>query len=225
MEQVTSAESQIPLNNITWTAVNTTGTQAYPMYQNEVLATPPPESNGFTLSYPYPSWLDYGISANQATSSMTLTTMANTPSFVHTDCYISGSSLEESPLSSPGSSVDCSQTMHERYMPDELTYMHSQLPITTHTRPHSPLCDHAYGVATSTPSVQANSIIPTGYDYMMAGYSQNMVHMENKERLNLGPQVPKGVKMPQSKYYDNVQSKVATESMLILVITVVFLFL
>ena len=60
---------------------------------------------------------------------------------------------------------------------------------------------------------------------MMAGYSQNMVHMENKERLNLGPQVPKGVKMPQSKYYDNVQSKVATESMLILVITVVFLFL
>lgn len=181
----TIPSEELPLNSAAWA---TSSAHAYPSaYQHHLLTTPPPEGNGFPPAYPFPSWQTYGFASNQVVgaSCMTQPIATGTQSFVHGDPYVLGSSLEESPLSSP-SSCEGSHTPHES---EDVAYMQNQAPITTTARSHSSHCNSVYGVTATA-----------GYEYVMApAYGQGIVHLETQEPYDIGLQVPKGVKMPQRK--------------------------
>ena len=174
--------SPISVQNEIPTSLNSTWTTSVPPYQQHIV-TPPPESEGFHTTYPYP-W-----------QSCDLTTPSFMPStsnpLMHRDNHLSGSSLEESPLSSPGSSDGSNMQVL-----DEVSYMnqvHLTMPLTSTSQ--SPICD-SYGMHAKSQA------LPPPYDYsMMAGYIQSTTNnIKTTEVYDLGPRVPKGVKMPQSKY-------------------------
>lgn len=176
----TISNDELPLNN-TWT---TSSAHAYPgAYQQQLLTTSPPEGNTFLPTYPLQPWQTYGFASNQVVSAscMTQPITTGTPSFVRNP-YVLGSSLEDSPISSP-SSCDGTHSPHES---EEVAYLQNQAPITTTATLHSSHCNSVYTTA--------------GYEYMMAPtYAQGIVHLESQEQYDMGLQVPKGVKMPQSE--------------------------
>jgi len=173
-----------PITSNSWTA-STSVAAAYPNLYQQNLTTPPPEGNNFPPTYSsFQSWHTYGIAPNQvvAASCMAQPISAGTQSYVYGDPYVRGSSLEESPLSSPSS---CEGTPHD---PEDVAYLHSQ----------------ALGSATHAPASHCNGLYGMtatgGYEYVMApAFSQGMVQLDSQEHYELGMQVPKGVKMPQSK--------------------------
>ena len=106
----TISTDELPLNHTTWT---TTSAHIYPgAYQHNFINTPPPDGNGFPLPYSLPSWQTYNLSSNQLLPASCLTQPITNvmQSFVQSDQYMLGSSLEESPLSSPSSCEDGSQS-------------------------------------------------------------------------------------------------------------------
>ncbi len=184
-----SSLTENPLNWIT------SSSATYQSYDRHFFATPPPEGNGYTPPYPYATWQRYGSSSDcqDVTSSMSIPTTTNAQSFMCGD-FLQGSSLEESPISSPSSSV--SSIAVEQHIADEISYMKNRIPPPN----DSSLCNQMYDIGKRAP---ASAMVPTGYDYnnaMTSCYSQGFIQM-SPEPLNVGATVPKGVKLPQSKYY------------------------
>ena len=177
---------EAPMTSNSWAA--STSAAGYPNpYQQHLLTTPPPEGNTFPPTYSFQAWqATYGIASNQVVAApcMTQPIPTGTQSFVHGDPYVLGSSLEESPLSSPSS---CEGTPQES---EDTAYLQNQVSISTATRTHASHCNSIYGMTATA----------AGYEYVMApAYTPGMVHMDSQEHYEMGLQVPKGVKMPQRK--------------------------
>lgn len=173
-----------PMTSNSWST--TTTATGYPnLYQQNLLTTPPPEGTSFPPTYSsFQSWQTYGIAPNQvvAASCMAQPIPTGSQSYVYGDPYVRGSSLEESPLSSPSS---CGGQD-----PDDSAYLQNQVTISTAAHTSASHCSNIYGMTTTA-----------GYEYVMApAYAPGMVHLEGQEHYEMGLQVPKGVKMPQSKY-------------------------
>lgn len=181
---VTSTEMGIPLmNGANWT------TTQIPSTTNSMVLTPPPEASGFPPAYPYsiPSW-NYGLAP--VTSSVAPTTLQSSAA----DSYLYGSSLEDSPLSSPGSTDSNLALQQEPPVTDDMVYAHSQN-LTTSTKSHSPLCDNVY--------TQASTMFSSGFEPIMTSSSFStsiLPSMENKNGIDFGIHMQKEVKMPQSKH-------------------------
>lgn len=169
------------------------------------LTTPPPESTGFPPSYPYP-WLpmqSYSFpphSAPQTTysSPMSMAAPGSLSTFSVAECYLRGSSLEDSPLSSPGSCNDGSSTFQDQQLMDE-HFMQTSCPTTSSmmvgvTRSQSPLVSHVYGGLTQ--SVDLMNTVPS-YEYAINHTPISDTLGQVREGNIASGQ--KAVKMPQSK--------------------------
>lgn len=111
------------------------------------------------------------------------------------ECYLSGSSLEDSPLSSPGSCNDGS-SYHDQKLLDKQFGHNSQCPSTSSmvagmSRSRSPLISHVYGAMTQ--SVDMMSTVPS-YEYAISRtpITDGLGHVRDGT-------TQKVVKMPQSK--------------------------
>ena len=170
-----------------------------PYFQQQIspatLVTPPPEleTRGFPLMYPYNSWQQPAAPYGGQQSSVPIS-----------DCYLHGSSLDDSPLSSPGSCDGTSIQDTPQY--SDATYGQATIP----TRSRSPLVDHVYGLA----STQSNGILGAeSLGYVLSGCgttgfgtgcSMVTVAAANRDGVENTMNIPKGVKMPQSKLIQTV---------------------
>ena len=182
MDGMTSTEMGLPLDT-TWSSAPMSTTAATSLQlQCSFVVTPPPEMHGFPPAYPYPTttWQDFTCippPIQPIASSMAPTTTV-------TDCYLKGSSIVDSPLSSPGS-TDSSPPIHE--MPDDLLYGQ-----TTSSKSPSPLCYNVY----------SHPAIPAAYEPTMNGYSRTMAQgLENNNGIDfsMSSKFAKEPRMPQSK--------------------------
>lgn len=184
----TSTDSALPLD-LGWPTASLSGSSLH-----SIVVTPPPE--GLPPPYPYPPWY---APPPPVTSSI--------PTAMHPSNladYLYGSSIEYSPLSSPGSISNSNlNAAHEQQLMDDLT-----MAMSVSTKP--PLCDVYYS--------EANSVIPTtGYQPMTTGYQPVMTTEYQPPVTTTGYQpvasspttqilhndlgAPKEVKMPQSKTF------------------------
>ncbi len=192
MDAVVTSSDMGTLLGANWSTAQIPSTQAHSAPLNSMVLTPPPEASGFPPAYPYPvpSW-NYGLSSHQpVTSSMAPTTLQSSIA----DSYLYGSSLEDSPLSSPGS-TDSNLALQEPQLVEDMAYVHSQQALTTSSKSHSPLCDNVY--------TQASTMVPSRYEPVMTSSSFNtsiIPNMENKSGIDFGIHMQKEVKMPQSKF-------------------------
>ncbi len=178
-----------PMTSNSWSTTTAAAAGGYPnLYQPNLLTTPPPEGASFPPTYSsFQSWQTYGIAPNQVVAASCMA-QPGSQSYVYGDPYVRGSSLEESPLSSPSS---CEGTVQD---PDDSAYLQSQAAISTAAHTATSHCGGSIYGMTAT----------AGYEYVMApAYVPGMVHLEGQEHYEIGLQVPKGVKMPQSKYMGN----------------------
>lgn len=190
MNRAISTAGSFPTTNAAWT------TNAS-MYTNPLhfLATPPPEANRGLPPSGYPYTWDYDV-PGMAISTIAPTTMANTQTFVQTDGYLKGTSLEDSPISSPGSCDSASSCygLHEQQQQlppaDEMSYTppvnQTSIPSSMAGNFQSPLCNNVYGIpgTNGTPAV---------FEHTTTSFGQGGV--EN----DLGMNVSKGVRWPISK--------------------------
>ena len=160
------------------------------------LSTPPPESTGFPPSYPYP-WTPmqtYNFPSHAPHTAYS--SMAAPGSLSVAECYLRGSSLEDSPLSSPGSCNDGS-SYHDQTLMDE-QFAHTSCPSTSSivagmNRSQSPLISHVYGAMTQ--SVDMMTTVPS-YEYAISHtpIGDGLGHVREGS-------TQKAVKMPQSKLW------------------------
>lgn len=158
------------------------------------LSTPPPESTGFPPSYPYP-WTpmrSYNFPSHAPHSAYS--SMAAPGSLSVAECYLRGSSLEDSPLSSPGSCNDGSSYPDQTLVDEQ--FGHSSCPSTSSivagmNRSQSPLISHVYGAMTQ--SVDMMTTVPS-YEYAISHtpIGDGLGHVREGS-------AQKAVKMPQSK--------------------------
>ena len=191
-----STASVFPVN-LTWSSSRSH--QACPSpADNSIVVTPPAEASaGFPPPpYPYPTWSNFD-------SRQSIPMVSN----IHSDCYFDGSSLENSPLSSPGSS-DSTTSMHEV---DDMLFSQSPPSMAMSA---SPLCDNFYTQVSMVPSTQYESassiysssaspiIIPTTAYNAPAPASVYGSPMSCRVERVQEPveHVQKEIKMPQSKY-------------------------
>ena len=156
--------------------------------------TPPPESTGFPPAYPYP-WLPTQSYSFPTLSSQSVPGSLSTLSVA--ECYLRGSSLEDSPLSSPGSSNDGSSSYQEAQpLLDDPFGQSSSCPSTTSmvfgmNRAPSPLVSHLY----SGQTIDFMAALPT-YEYASSHTTPIAGESITQSSLGTGQ---KTVKMPQSK--------------------------
>lgn len=177
---------------------------------NSIVVTPPSEGpNGFPPPpYPYPTWSNYDSPQNMPIVSATL----------HSDCYFDGSSLENIPLSSPGSS-DSAAALHEV---DEMLY--SQSPPSM-AMPTSLLCDSYYTQGSIVPTTQYEAptsiysaaaspiIVPTSrYEAPARVYGSSMSGRVERTQ-EPAEHVQKEIKMPQSKHATITLSMISTHNL------------
>lgn len=173
---VTSSDFNLPLDT-TWSTAPMT-TAASSLHTQYSIVTPPPEVSGFPPAYPYavapPSWQDYALPPSQPIASTTASTsMQSTLS----DSFLTGTSVAESPLSSPGSTDG------------NLSVPADDLTCTTSSKSPSPLC-YAYSHAN------------IGYEPIVNNFSPTIVTgLEGKSGIDfgLGAKFTKEPRMPQSK--------------------------
>lgn len=170
---------------------------------NSIVVTPPAEGpTGFSPPpYPYPNWSNFESSGPQQQG------LPMVSATIHSDCYFDGSSLENSPLSSPGSS-DSATALHEV---DEMVYSQSPPSISMSA---SQLCDNFYTqrvsmVQTShyepassiySPAAASPIMVPAaGYDAPARVYGSPMSARMERTQEPAVERVQKEIKMPQSK--------------------------
>ena len=172
-----------------------------PLSSISSLTTPPPEASGFPPAYPYP-WApmqsySYPTPHSSQTAYSAPLSMAE-PGSLSTisvaECYLRGSSLEDSPLSSPGSCNDGSSYQDQQLMGEH--FRQTSCPTTSSTvlgvnRSQSPLVGHVYGAMTQ--SVDMMATIPS-FEYLMNHTPMSETLAQVGER-----NAQKTVKMPQSK--------------------------
>lgn len=196
MEAVaTSADLGLPLDT-TWSTAPMSSTPSLQTTHYSMVITPPPEVSGFPPAYPYPAatplWQDYTLPPNQPIASTMASTMAPTSmQTTLTDCYLNGSSLVYSPLSSPGSAESNLST-------DDMSY--GQPTMITSSKSPSPLCYNVYSHAN----------VPSGYEPSPAksSFSPTMAPpgLESKNGIDFGlsGKFSKEPRMPQSKLLINI---------------------
>ena len=177
------------------------------------LTTPPPESSGFPPAYPYP-WLPmqtYNFPSHSPqtvySSPMSMAAACAPPGSLSTlsvaECYLRGSSLDDSPLSSPGSCNDgnspsayqaADQQLLDEHFGQSLCPTTTSMQVSGVNRSQSPLVSHVYGAMTQ--SVDLMTTVPS-FEYAINHTPINDSLGPVREG-NLGSG-QKAVKMPQSK--------------------------
>lgn len=184
---VTTADlAAMPLDT-TWSSAPMASVHTQAQYS--MVITPPPEATSVfppAYSYPAATWQDYGLPPNQPiASTMAPTSMHSTAN----DCYLNGSTLVDSPISSP-SSTDSNLSIHDG--PDDLSY--GQPAMTTSAKSPSPLCYNVY----------THAQVSNGYEPTMSSFpSPSMVAgLESKNGIDFGlsSKFVKEPRMPQSKF-------------------------
>ena len=182
-----------------WSTNNVPATphSSLPATPHSIVATPPPE--GPPPPYPYPTWCSPPVTSEIPTTVSMPTTMPST----NLGDYLSGSSIEYSPLSSPGSVNSCNlSAVHEPQLSDDLMYSQSSIAMGT----TSHLCEMYYSDAVNAIPVTTGyqSGATTAYDTIMTtGYppvtSYQPVATSPVTTIPDSTFGPKEVKMPQSK--------------------------
>lgn len=182
-----------------WSTNNSSATphSSLPATPHSIVATPPPE--GPPPPYPYPTWCPPPVTSAIPSTMPMPTTM---PSSLGD--YLSGSSIEYSPISSPGSVHSCNlSAVHEPQMPDDLMYSQSSMTVSS----KSPLCHDIYYSEAVNMIPTTNGYQPvatTAYDPIMTtGYqpvtSYQTLPSSPATTISESSFGPKEVKMPQSK--------------------------
>lgn len=175
----TSTHSSLPLD-LTWS----TGEMSA---NNSIVITPPPEGNKLPPPYPYPnSWANYGQAGFSISPSSTSYGLPSVTSSIPTTNSFYGSSLEYSPISSPGS-TDSNLAICESQLVDDLSYSQPAM-----TKSHSPLCSNYFTEVNMASAAEYNPAM-TSYISTMAPTTVDSA-LENKEF-----EAEKEVKMPQRK--------------------------
>lgn len=174
------------------------------------LSTPPPEATGFPPAYPY-SWapmhtynLPSHVPQTAYSSPISMAAPGSLSTFSVAECYLRGSSLEDSPLSSPGSCNDGSSYQDQQLLDEH--FGQTSCPTTSSicsmggvNRSQSPLINNVYGAMTQ--SVDMMTTVPS-YEYAI-NHTTISESLGQVKEGNLGS-AQKAVKMPQSKSTRNV---------------------
>lgn len=186
-----------------WAPVTCTSAQFHDSYLQQIspvtLVTPPPEmeARAFPPMYPY-TW-------HQPAPQYGAPVPVSGP--LPVSDYLHGSSLDDSPLSSPGS-CDSSSGLPETSQNMFSSDVYGQTSaVPTQSRSRSPLVDHVYGISASTQSNGMMGADTLGYVLSgcgsTAGYgtscSMVTVATASHDGMDTSMDIPKGVKMPQSK--------------------------
>ena len=172
---------------------------------SSLTTTPPPEASGFPPAYPYPwapmqsySYPTQHSSQTACSAPLSMAEPGSLPTaFPVADRYLNDSSLQYSPLSSPGSCNDGSSYQDQQLL-EEPFHGRAPCPSTSSVvlgvnRSHSPLVSHVYGAMTQ--SGDMISTVPS-FEYLMNHTPISELGQVGERNLGSGQ---KAVKMPQSK--------------------------